>query len=674
MAATSSDSAAVGKQEDGEPMSTLVARFVQEERKELPLLKEVDELRGLSSALSTFRCRWDELQKHIAFIQNAIEGKIKRSSSTEHVTPLQLPSPLPPEVVPAVDAPASGSANLPLPDSVELSSRDFTQVSSPSDETAKNLSRSELEWLCETMGSRGLRKYMASHLSDTAKLREEAPVALKRAPNPAKLVLDCIGRFYLQGSKAYTKDSPMVPTRQASVLMLEFFLLADCFENGIDPLVKEEAEVAAVAWRKRLISEGGVSKAHSMDARGLLLFISCYGIPSVFGYQDLSDLIRLSSPREIADALRRSCFLLERVLDIIQGMEKNRMHIEAIDVACTFWVEEEKFPQKILASFLRESKEIWKRMRREAQGSPAPLKEANERQLAALKSLIKCLEDHKMDPTKILSGWHISDKITNLEKEIADLENKIEEKANLKRKAGEIESSRRMRTHEVKRPWPSTNILPQELPAILVSQEQRTVGLPVGSSSNDGLSNKNIFTSGFPSLLRGYLGVSSVARAAVQDTKGNVHGTIAGIGSGLATVAANGSGVAGSSTRSGGVWSTGPFFGIGGALLGGDGVGQITANVVGPSGWYGDEAFKNGSVQNSFHDPASSGKGFFGLQPSLEQGFLGLPTTQTPTVMKQSSGSNLYRFADTILEGDTYYQGGSYTGEARTCKSNASGY
>ncbi|XP_042495507.1 inactive protein FRIGIDA-like [Macadamia integrifolia] len=308
MAAALSDSAAVGKRGGGEPTATAAARFVQEERKELPLLQKVDELRDLSSALSTFRCRWDELQKHLAFIQNAIEVRSKRSN-TEHVIPLQLP----PEVVPSVDAPASGSANSPLPDLAGLSSRDLSQLSSPSGEMAKNSSWSEFESLCETMGSRGLRKYIASRLSDVAKLREEAPAALKRAPNPAKLVLDCIGRFYLQGSKAYTKDSPMVPARQASVLMLEFFLLADCVENGTDPLVKEEAEAAAVAWRKRLISEGGVSKAHSVDARGLLLFIGCYGIPSVFGYQDLSDLIRSSSPREIADALRRSRFLLDRV-------------------------------------------------------------------------------------------------------------------------------------------------------------------------------------------------------------------------------------------------------------------------------------------------------------------------------------------------------------------------
>ncbi|KAJ4965835.1 hypothetical protein NE237_017684 [Protea cynaroides] len=47
------------------------------------LLQLVDELQGLSSALSTYRCRWDELQKHITFIQNTIEVRLMRSYKEE---------------------------------------------------------------------------------------------------------------------------------------------------------------------------------------------------------------------------------------------------------------------------------------------------------------------------------------------------------------------------------------------------------------------------------------------------------------------------------------------------------------------------------------------------------------------------------------------------------------
>jgi hypothetical protein len=54
-------------------------------------------------------------------------------------------------------------------------------------------------------------------------------------------------------------------------------------------------------------------------------------------------------------------------------MMKNGMSVEAVDVAYTFGVEEKFPPQEILTSFLRKSKEAWKRTRTVAHGSPMVL-------------------------------------------------------------------------------------------------------------------------------------------------------------------------------------------------------------------------------------------------------------------------------------------------------------
>lgn len=48
---------------------------------------------------------------------------------------------------------------------------------------------------------------------------------------------------------------------------------------------------------------------------------------------------------------------------------KNGRSVEAVDVAYTFGVEEKFHPQTILTSFLRKSKEAWKRTRAVAHGS-----------------------------------------------------------------------------------------------------------------------------------------------------------------------------------------------------------------------------------------------------------------------------------------------------------------
>lgn len=154
------------------------------------------------------------------------------------------------------------------------------------------------------------------NLLELEKLREEVPEALKVAPRPAKLVLECIGRFFLQGSRAYIRDSPMIPARQVSVLILEYFLLSGCVGDVKDmgDSLKEEARMAACAWKKRLVVEGGVCKACEIDARGLILFVGCFGIPVSFRNEEIRDLVRLSNPREIMQALRQSPGLVKKVL------------------------------------------------------------------------------------------------------------------------------------------------------------------------------------------------------------------------------------------------------------------------------------------------------------------------------------------------------------------------
>ncbi|KAF8378090.1 hypothetical protein HHK36_029426 [Tetracentron sinense] len=612
--------------EEGQEATASTDAPEKEKEEEAPYLKSVNELRGLATSLSTFRRRWDEFQKHLDFIQNAIATAL-----SNHTAPLPTEEQQQQQLL--VSTPASVAPDSPIS------------------------SHSELIYLCEKMSSRSVRKYIASHMSDIPKLREEVPAALKGAPNPSKLVMECIGRFYLQGTKAYCKDSPMIPARQVSLLILEFLLLMGCTE--IEPSVKEEAEVAAIAWRKRLISEGGVSKANEIDARGLLLFVGSFGIPTVFGKEDLRDLILLSNPSEIADALRRSPCLLERVPDIIQGMLKNGMHIEAVDVAYTFGVEDKFHPKTILTSFLRESKEVLKKTRRGSNSSPLVLKEATEKQIAALKSITKCLENHKIDAVGLLPGWQMREKIAYLEKEIADLDKKIEEKTMSKRKAVEVESSKRFKIQEVKRPRPAGKVSPMIFPAVIgsqESQEQKAVGFADGKSLYDDLAPKNFLDGGYPSLLHGYSAVSSRTAAAVPDGRGaghlavNIFGTVAGINGGF-----------GAGITAAGVLSTGPYAGIGGGMPAGDGVGQM-ASSGGPYVWHGDGAFYDNSVGQSFAgQPASMGRGLFRASPSVEQGHLGLSTTQSLGLVNQSSGADLYRFADSVFEGEQYYSNTSRT-------------
>ncbi|KAL9251732.1 FRIGIDA-like protein [Drosera capensis] len=452
---------------------------------EPPFMKSSDELQSLSSVMRVFQSSWDDMQKHFQFIVKAIEEREKQLlthvksqeeeqqqyHSSKAVSIEETVSSIvgsedvsefnetiymdPMEASDSDESP--GLKAVKVSDSDEPSNTDALATCKYSSnkcnvqrqvpEQKENpvchngLLGSELANICKKMCGPGLRKYITSHLSDYKKLHKEIPAALKIARNPGRLVFECVGKFYLQGRKAFSKGSHMIAPRKAALFALEFFLMADC--NEVEPSVKIEAENAAVAWRKRVIAECGLCNASHADAKGLLLFVSCFGIPNIFSNDDLVHLMRLSNPRGITEALRNSAFLVQRIHDIIAGMMAKRLLVEAVDVIYMFRLEHKFSPTRILMGFLKKLKEDCIAVKKETTNDPASLLyKANLKKLEGLKSVVNCLEAHKVDPGKLLPGLQLKDHIIRLEKDIAD---------RAKRKLDEVNSSRSLEIENAKR-------------------------------------------------------------------------------------------------------------------------------------------------------------------------------------------------------------------------------
>ncbi|KAH0932394.1 hypothetical protein HID58_009511 [Brassica napus] len=367
-------------------------------------LKSIVDLTALAAAVDAFKRRYDELQSHMDYIGNAIDSNLKTNGIIE--TAAASPPP---------------------------QNKTATAIACQSPPKEK----SEAERFCESMWSKELRRYMFVNISERAKLIEEIPGALKLAKDPAKFVLDCIGKFYLQGRKAFAKDLPAITARKVSLLILECYLLTFDPEGEkkkklLVSSVKDEAEAAAVAWKKRLVGEGWLGAAEAMDARGLLLLVACFGIPESFKSMDLLDLIRQSGTDEIVGALKRSPFLVPMMSGIVDSSFKRGMHIEALELVYTFGMEDRFSPSSILTSFLRMRKDSFERAKRQAQ-APMASKTANEKQLDALSSVMKCLEAHKLDPAKEVPGWQIKEQMAKLEKDIVQLDKQMEEARSISR-------------------------------------------------------------------------------------------------------------------------------------------------------------------------------------------------------------------------------------------------
>lgn len=369
--------------------------------------------------------------------------------------------------------------------------------------------------------------------------------------------------------------------------------------------------------------EGGLVKACETDARGLLLLIGCFGIPKVFKYEDIRDLIRAGNVREISDVLRRSNVLLTRIPDIIEWMTKKKMEVEAVDIIYTFGMESRFLPGKILKSFLLESKQTWKKTKQASEGSVSIVNDANKKQLADIKLVIKCLEDHKMDPSKVLQGWKLDEKISKLEEKISDLDKIIKEQVKSKRReADEPESSHKAKSQDLKR-------------ARLADSRPHVNHI-----------ERNLLDGGIPQYNTTYSAYSSVAGPAARIRVAEV--------------------------MSPGSYATSI---PGGILV--DRVGQISnhSSSVQPYGWRGEASLDERLVSRSYVEPSAHGvSGLYRAAPPALESYaglpnpssigLGLPNPLSSGVSYRSSTSDLYQFADTVVERETY--AGSRAGASAT--------
>jgi len=330
---------------------------------------------------------------------------------------------------------------------------------------------------------------------------------------------------------------------------------------------------------------------------------------------------------------------------------KKGMKIEAVDVACIFGIED-KFPaQNLLTLILQESREPLKGRKRKANNSPAIQlevilrfkfkitilfallivqgislilffiflqKEAKEKQLIALKSVVKFLEEHQLDPTKLLPGWQLEEKTTELEKDIADLNKKIGKLPLSKRPENVNEVTNYWKSQEIKRRRLAEKGSPLISPGVRLP-DQIAASYMNGQSSYNSVMRLN---GGFPGHVNNYpAGTSAMYGSSIGPFPENVLGTSA---SGIGLSAAYGG--------SAGVHRD--------MLV--DGTRQIKGGNVPQYAWHraGDTALNDGSVGH-WH-PAS---GLFGQSSSI-QGFGGLLNSPPAVAANGSSAPDLYGFAD----------------------------
>ncbi|KAG5612466.1 hypothetical protein H5410_023747 [Solanum commersonii] len=544
---TDSSAAAGATPRPDPPLNTESVRTEAQKSKSQPKHSPeliIANLSKLSDGLFAFQRCLTDLEQHIDSARTSIDSAMQLLLTPPPVT---LPTPEPEPKPNPEQEPEPSFESDPSEDEDE---EEEDEVEKDEDEEegeelkSKSSSRSELEILCKTMDFAGLKRYIVRHISDKDGLRKQLPKALKLSRNPARLVVQCINK----GSKRHVNSS----RGRASLLAMECLLLmmGERRVVAIDKRTENEAEQAALAWRARLISVGGIGKAQEMDAQGLLLLIGCFGIPQGFMDRDIRFLFKAGGAMEISGALRRSRVLMEKIPKIIQWMLNNSLVVGAIDIAYTFGMGNRYNPRKILTSFLHNSEVSYLNNTKGLEHQSIAVRAGKKKHLSDLKSVGECLERHKIDPSKLLPGWQIDVRIMNLENDIADLNMHIgekevneltrhigDQKMTQKRKIGETESSGSFSNKEMK---PSHFPNPNPWPL----QQHRVVNHVDDSNSTllerGGTAGQIYGYSLAPSVLHGTV-AGSIHQNAVGSLAGPVGGAVAMDGAGAGNSVKGGS-------------------------------------------------------------------------------------------------------------------------------------
>jgi len=293
--------------------------------------------------------------------------------------------------------------------------------------------RSELVSFCEKMNVKGLHKFISDNRKNLATIREEIPSALKKSPHPYGLVLDSLEEFYAGDNLVLDgkKDGDLLGVRRTCLMLMESLgqLQTDnitCFSSEGHMLttdIKERAKKTAFEWKSKLDSlDIDAINGNCLEAHAFLQLLATFGISAEYNEDDLCKLLPYVSRRRQTPELCRLLGLSQKMPGVIGVLVETGKPIDAINLAYAFDLTEQYEPVQLLKAYLRDIKKV--SHAKNAKMSSGAQNEMNERELSALKAVIKCIEEHKLEEHYPVDP--LQKRVLQLEKAKADKRRAVE--------------------------------------------------------------------------------------------------------------------------------------------------------------------------------------------------------------------------------------------------------
>ncbi|KAL2322769.1 hypothetical protein Fmac_027148 [Flemingia macrophylla] len=335
------------------------------------LKKAFDDLQSL---LSPLPLAWPDLDSHFTSLHHSLTHRFHLLQSQSQSQTLTLISDPPPQT--PKDATFSPNPTDPSPNPDSSPPGASPQNGAPS-------LRRELIHLCKKMDGVELRNYVNDHFHDRDRVQAELPGALGHAPDAGTVVLGALEGFHGEECGAL-KESELRKMRRTCIVLMKQFRASGV---SVSDEASARARGLALKWKERLVGDDAVA----FGALGFLHLVCAFGL--VFSLDELVDISVMAPATEEYLELCRAVGLTERVPDIVQKLVDNDKHIPAVKYILEFNLADKIPPVPILKACVDFSKKLATRLSREGK----PMIECTAREISTLKSVIKIIENHKLE-------------------------------------------------------------------------------------------------------------------------------------------------------------------------------------------------------------------------------------------------------------------------------------
>ncbi|KAF8034379.1 hypothetical protein BT93_C0624 [Corymbia citriodora subsp. variegata] len=256
------------------------------------------------------------------------------------------------------------------------------------------------------MDSSGLLKFLVSRRKESASLRAEMSAAIAEAVDPPRLVLDAVEEF-LENKSAKVG---VADKRWACGLLVQALFpevkRADPRRPEYARSVVERAATLLDVWRKQVEcvtgaagageeSDGAIGPA---EAVMILQMVVAFGLKSRFDEPFLRKLVVNFARRRDLAKLAVALDFGEQLADIIEELVKNGKEVEAVYFAAESGMTDRFPPASLLKSYLGNAKKNAQNALKSSTNGVISAEEASTIELSAIKAVVKCVEDQKLEP------------------------------------------------------------------------------------------------------------------------------------------------------------------------------------------------------------------------------------------------------------------------------------